>query len=99
MFLCDEFNRYCNNGKFDDIDGALLTFQSTDPKFSFLEMDETGNVINTVEKKAVSDKAICGAYYFKNKKSLQNDKLFCDDFFVYKKASPIFGLALLFEIF
>ena len=30
-------------------------------------MDENGNVINTVEKKVVSNHAICGAYYFKNK--------------------------------
>lgn len=67
MFFCEEFSDYCNNGDFTELDGALLTFESTDPKFSFLEMDESGNVINTVEKKAVSNKAICGAYYFRNK--------------------------------
>ena len=35
-------------------------------------MDETGNVIHTVEKQAVSTHAICGAYYFKNKKLFWN---------------------------
>lgn len=66
-FISSEFNLYCNNGKFDEIDGGLLTFESQDPKYSFLEMDENGNVINTVEKKVISNYAICGAYYFKNK--------------------------------
>lgn len=67
LFYCSEFNDFCKNAEFDDLDGALLTFESTDPKYSFLEMDDNGNVTNTVEKEAVSNKAICGAYYFKNK--------------------------------
>ncbi len=67
LFICKSFYDFCNKEKFEEIDGALLTFKSNDPKYSFLEMDETGNVIHTVEKKAISDHAICGAYYFKNK--------------------------------
>lgn len=67
-FLCEEFNKYANSGNFDELDGALLTFESNNPKYSFLEMDDNGNVIHTVEKEAVSNHAICGAYYFKNKK-------------------------------
>lgn len=66
-FISTEFNSYCNNGEFDELDGGLLTFESNEPKYSFLQMDEAGNVINTVEKKVVSNHAICGAYYFKNK--------------------------------
>jgi len=49
------------------LDGALLTFESADPKFSFLQLDNFGNVTRTVEKEAVSNQAICGAYYFKNR--------------------------------
>ncbi len=67
LFCCRDFYDYCNNGDFDKIDGALLTFISDDSKFSFLELDNNDNVIRTVEKVAISDKAICGAYYFKNK--------------------------------
>lgn len=44
--------------------GALLTFESSEPKFSFLELDSQGLVTRTVEKQAVSTHAICGAYYF-----------------------------------
>ena len=66
-FISSEFNTYANKAEFEGIDGGLLTFESNDPKYSFLQMDKNGNVINTVEKKAVSNHAICGAYYFKNK--------------------------------
>lgn len=66
-FASSNFNKYANGGEFNEIDGGLLTFESNEPKYSFLQMDEKGNVINTVEKKVVSNHAICGAYYFKNK--------------------------------
>ena len=66
-FTASAFYDFCKRAAFDTPDGGLLTFESSDPKYSFLEMDDDGNVINTVEKKAVSTHAICGAYYFKNK--------------------------------
>ncbi len=71
-FVSTEFNEYCKKGEFEDLDGGLLTFESSEPKYSFLQMDENGNVINTVEKKVVSNHAICGAYYFKNKELFLN---------------------------
>ena len=49
------------------MDGALLTFKSTDPRFSFVSFSEDGFVNKTIEKQAISSDAICGAYYFKNK--------------------------------
>ena len=66
-FISEEFNNFCADKKFDLYDGALLTFESNDPKYSFLRTDKDNNVIETVEKKAISNHAICGAYYFKNK--------------------------------
>ena len=57
----------CNSCEFTKLDGGLLTFKSDDPKFSYLQCDINGNVIKTVEKEVVSNDAICGAYYFKNK--------------------------------
>lgn len=66
-FLCEDFYKFCRKNDFNEIDGALLTFTSNNPRFSFVELDEKNNVIKTIEKVAISDKAICGAYYFKNK--------------------------------
>ena len=49
-----------------DFDGALLTFRATEPCFSYVRLDQSGNVVGTVEKKVVSEHAICGAYVFVN---------------------------------
>lgn len=67
-FICDSFYQYCLKERFD-IDGALLTFKSKDPKYSYIDLDKENNVIKTMEKKVISNNAICGAYYFKNKET------------------------------
>ena len=67
LFICNDFYDYCSKGNFNGVDGALLTFESSDPKYSYLEINESGNVTKTVEKKVISNSAICGAYYFRNK--------------------------------
>lgn len=72
MFKCKKFYEYCNKGTFDDMDGALLTFYSNEPKYSFLEMDKNEYVKRTVEKVPISNFAICGAYYFANKKLFED---------------------------
>lgn len=66
-FICNDFYRYCRNGFFDGIEGALLTFESDSPNFSYVKFDNDGRVIGTIEKVVASNEAICGAYYFKNK--------------------------------
>lgn len=48
----------------DDFDGLLLSFTSEDPRYSFAEIDETGTVIRTAEKVAISNNALMGAYFF-----------------------------------
>ena len=67
IFTCHAFYAFCQKGAFGMPDGALLTFDSIDPKFSFAQLDAEGNVVGTVEKQAVSRHAICGAYYFRNR--------------------------------
>lgn len=66
-FLAESFYDFCRAGDFEQPDGALLTFASDSPAYSYVQFDEAGNVIRTVEKQAVSQEAICGAYYFRNK--------------------------------
>ena len=67
LFVCRAFYDYCAKGEPDAMDGALLTFRSSDARYSYAQCDADGNVIKTVEKKAVSEDAICGAYYFRDK--------------------------------
>lgn len=47
-------------------DGMLLTFTSTDPRYSYVELNDTGQVVRTVEKVVISDHAILGGYSFKS---------------------------------
>lgn len=66
-FISGEFREYLNAADFTNLDGALLTFKSDNPAFSYAKLNEKGYVTETVEKKVVSNEAICGAYYFRNK--------------------------------
>lgn len=66
LFTCRSFYNHCAKGSADDMDGGLLTFHSTDARFSYAQCDENGYVVRTVEKQAVSEDAICGAYYFRS---------------------------------
>jgi HAD superfamily hydrolase (TIGR01509 family) len=47
-----------------NIDGGILTFQSTDSKWSYAESDNNGFAIRVAEKNPISDKATCGLYYW-----------------------------------
>lgn len=65
MFKCSTLYNLINKDSIE-IDGALLTFESEMPHFSYVKYDDSNNVIGTVEKQVVSNHAICGAYYFKS---------------------------------
>lgn len=48
----------------DAIDGGILSFRSTHPKWSFAELDESGFVKRVAEKEPISDIATVGVYYW-----------------------------------
>jgi len=52
----------------DDVDGGILTFTATHPKWSYAKLDEDGYVCEVAEKKPISDIATAGAYYWKHGK-------------------------------
>jgi HAD superfamily hydrolase (TIGR01509 family) len=49
----------------DGIDGGILTFSSTHPKWSFCKTDEFGVIQEVAEKNPISNKASVGIYYWK----------------------------------
>jgi dTDP-glucose pyrophosphorylase len=57
------FDRISDDGKTPD--GMLLTFNATDPRYSYVEIDEHGKAIRTAEKVVISNHAILGGYFFK----------------------------------
>jgi len=65
MFKCSGLNDLLSGGA-SDTDGALVTFKSDSPNFSYIRYDENNNIVGTVEKQVVSSNAICGAYMFRD---------------------------------
>ncbi len=47
-----------------DVDGLLLSFRSTEPRYSFAEVGSDGLVLRTAEKRAISTDALMGVYSF-----------------------------------
>lgn len=47
-------------------DGGILTFKSTHPKWSYVKLNENGNVVELKEKDPISNIATVGIYYFKH---------------------------------
>lgn len=48
-----------------NVDGGILTFNSTHPKWSFVKTDNSGFVTEVAEKKPISNLATVGIYYWK----------------------------------
>jgi len=65
MFKCVELKNIFENF---DFDMGLLTFKSNEPQYSYVRYDDENRVIGTMEKKVISNHAICGAYLFKSAK-------------------------------
>lgn len=57
---------YAMNG--DNVDGGILTFKATHPKWSFAKLNKFGYVSEVAEKNPISDTATVGIYYWKNGK-------------------------------
>ena len=58
--------------------GALVSFESDNPRYSYAQIDDEGRVLRTAEKEPISNHALCGAYFFgsgKDFKRLANQLL------------------------
>lgn len=49
-----------------NLDGGIVTFRATHPKWSFAKVDEHGYVTEVAEKNPISDIATVGVYYWKH---------------------------------
>lgn len=72
------------------LDGAVITFDSTHPRFSYIRIDENARIIETEEKQVISRLGIAGFYYFRRgsdfiesaKRVLLNDNPYQGSFFI-----------------
>ncbi len=60
-----ESNQFMYSCMADDIDGSILTFRSTHPKWSYAKLNEEGFVTEVAEKKPISNNATVGIYFWK----------------------------------
>lgn len=57
---------YVGRARQNKIDGSILVFEDSDPKWSFARVDSAGFVKEVAEKKPISNLATVGIYYFRS---------------------------------
>jgi NDP-sugar pyrophosphorylase family protein len=61
-----DLNQIIKNFKKDKLDGAVITFPSVHPRWSYALCESGNKVIQFAEKNPISKNAIAGFYYFKS---------------------------------
>lgn len=62
QFIEWDSSRFYYSVENDNVDGHILTFTSTHPKWSFIKENEDGFITEVAEKKPISNNATCGIY-------------------------------------
>lgn len=68
QFIDIDINNYLLDMLNRDLDGSIMTMESDDPKWSYAKIDSNGFVIETAEKKVISNLATVGIYCFRKGK-------------------------------
>ncbi len=58
------FKEFIEDAKQRNLDGSLLTFNTQEPYYSYVEINKNGYAIRTAEKDPISNHAITGIYLF-----------------------------------
>jgi len=66
QFIEWDSNEFMYKMNEQNLDGGILTFKATHPKWSFVKLDENGFVTEVAEKNPISDTATVGVYYWKH---------------------------------
>ncbi len=64
QFIEWDSNKFYYSMTADKIDGGIITFKATHPKWSFVKLDENNYITEVAEKKPISDIATVGIYYW-----------------------------------
>jgi len=98
QFLEWDSNEFMYSMMAGEVDGGLVTFTATDPKWSFAKLGKDGFVEEVAEKKPISNIATAGVYYWSKgsdfvkyaEQMVNNDIRVNDEFYV----CPVFNEAL-----
>ena len=58
-------NEFITSAREGNKDGLIMTFNASHPRWSYARVDAQGKVLETAEKKVISNNATVGLYYFK----------------------------------
>jgi dTDP-glucose pyrophosphorylase len=81
------------------VDGGIVTFEATHPKWSYVKLDEEGFVGEVAEKKVISNQATAGLYFWRKgsdyvryaKQMISQDIRVNNEFYV----APVYNQAIL----
>ena len=81
QYIDFDINDYLEYMESKEYDGLIMTMTSKDEKWSYAKIDDSGIVIETAEKKVISNEATVGIYNFKAGKDLVKaaDKMIQDN--------------------
>jgi NDP-sugar pyrophosphorylase family protein len=65
QFINFSIDKYLSWMDQQNLDGLIMTMKSTNPKWSFVKIDEDGLALKTAEKEVISDHATVGIYNFR----------------------------------
>lgn len=66
QFIEFDFTSFIRESLSSELDGSILTMPGSDPKWSYIRIDPITNlVVETAEKKVISNEATVGVYFFK----------------------------------
>jgi len=78
-FISHKYLTFISSYK-NDIDYSLIYFNSNNPNFSYVEINEYHEILRTKEKICISNNALSGSYFFKSKQlflfSLKNYSIY-----------------------
>ena len=98
QFVEWDSNKFMYSMVADSVDGGILTFNSTHPKWSYVKLSDNGFVSQVAEKNPISDTATVGIYYWKKgsdyvryaEQMIEKNKRFNNEFYV----CPVFQEAV-----
>jgi NDP-sugar pyrophosphorylase family protein len=65
QYIDFDINEYLDAIQFRNLDGMIMTMKSQNPKWSYARTDKSGIVVETAEKKVISQDATVGIFNFK----------------------------------
>ncbi len=68
QYIDEDINKFILFSRKTNADGVIMTFESSHPRWSYAKTNSKGEVIETAEKKVISQNATAGIYYFESGK-------------------------------